>query len=264
MNIDPQQLLRRWLAEELAAGMKKNPAFSLRALAKRLKMSSAALSEILSGKRQVSETRAVALAKLLKHASGKPETLARAFNATGSLKRLQKVVNPNQEDILPKDLYALFADWRAFAVASLLRADRIADDGRAGAKIGQRLDISAAAAASTLKRLIKVGMVEVQPDGYFKTVPKVFRSPDEYPKSLIDKRVSAGLANAKDALRDPERWHRTCFSTISVDVSKLDDAMQMIEDFVKRLSVFLSEGERTEVFELSAQLFSLTQLHDKG
>lgn len=44
-----------------------------------------------------------------------------------------------------------------------------------------------------------------------------------------------------------------------MDVNKLEEATKMMEEFLKRLSVYLSSDNATEVFELNINLFARTQ-----
>lgn len=65
MPLIPDEKLRLFLAEELASRKQRNPAYSLRAFARRLQMSPSFLSEVLKGKKAVSPSRAEALRMML-------------------------------------------------------------------------------------------------------------------------------------------------------------------------------------------------------
>ena len=66
MILDAQQVVRNILLDRFLNIQKKNPRFSIRAYGRKLGISSAALSEILRGKRKVSHDKALGIAEKLK------------------------------------------------------------------------------------------------------------------------------------------------------------------------------------------------------
>ncbi len=258
VSLDPQQLLRRWLSEEFALRMEKNPNYSLRAYARSLQISAAALSEILSGKRSMSERRSQQLMNHLPHAQEKIATLQESFTRSTRIKQLKKYETAYAEEMLPKSQNKFMADWRYFALMSLLRTGEFKEQ-LDEAKLAMRLNIPTSEVKHVLRELQNEDLIAVDRRGILRCVEKVFRSPPLYPKTLLDRRAKAGFKLAAQAMKDPEKWHYVDFVTITTDVKRLEEAQNMIDDFVKRLGIFLSSGAGTEVFELSVNLFSLSR-----
>ncbi len=258
VSLDPQQLLRRWLSVEFSQRMEKNPNYSLRAYARSLHISAAALSEILSGKRSMSERRSHQLLNHLPDAKEKIVMLQESFTRSTRIKQLKKYGTVYSEEMLPKSQNKFMADWRYFALMSLLRTGEFKER-LDESKLALRLNIPINEVKQVLIELQTEELIAVDRRGILRCVEKVFRSPPLYPKSLLDKRAKAGFKLAAQAMKDPEKWHYVDFMTITTDVRRLEEAQSMIDDFVKRLGIFLSSGEGTEVFELSVNLFSLSR-----
>ncbi len=258
MSLDPQQLLRRWLSVEFSQRMEKNPNYALRAYARSLQISAAALSEILSGKRSISEKRSQELLNHLPHAKEKIATLQESFTRSTRIKQLKTYGSAYAEEMLPKSQNKFMADWRYFALMSLLRTGEFKEQ-LDEAKLALRLNIPSCDITHLLQELQAEELIAVDRRGILRCVEKVFRSPPLYPKNLLDRRAKAGFKLAAQAMKDPEKWHYVDFVTITTDVKRLEEAQSMIDDFVKRLGIFLSSGEGSEVFELSVNLFSLSR-----
>lgn len=76
MPLIPDENLRLFLAGELASRKQRNPAYSLRAFARRLQMSPSFLSEVLKGKKAVSHSRAEQLRTMLAAPDDAPDSVS--------------------------------------------------------------------------------------------------------------------------------------------------------------------------------------------
>lgn len=60
---------------------------------------------------------------------------------------------------------------------------------------------------------------------------------------------------SKNAIEKRLPGERGYFATVCLDREKLDDAAPIIEDFLKRLSLFLRKSESEDVFEINIDIF---------
>lgn len=245
--------IQKLLNEELARRKVANPAYSLRSLARQLKVSPAALSLLLNGRRSASKK----LAQHLSRSLGLDPTQEAELLALYELKK-PKAQPRNQEELrLRADQFNLVADWHCFAILSLLETE--------GAKpkapwIAQRLGLTSAAAESALERMVRLGLLKVSVKGAYQLTNKNFTTSDEIASSAIRKNHIQVLELAKVSLeRDPLELRDLLSITMAIDPEKIPQAKVLVRDFRETLSNFLSAGKKTEVYALALQLIPLSR-----
>ncbi|MNL56718.1 hypothetical protein D3C87_1802300 [compost metagenome] len=88
-------------------------------------------------------------------------------------------------------------------------------------------------------------------------------SEKDIPSSAIREFHSQHLKKASEVLQTaPVEKRDFTTMTIPVNVKHLKKAKKYIADFQDRMALLLSEGDTTEVYDLTIQLFPLT--HPKG
>lgn len=258
MNIDPQNFLRHLLKEKFDAYVTKNAAYSLKAYAKKLGTSSGALSEILSGKRAVTLDKALLFCSALELDNSIMRRMRDLYASSNHLQSLKNFHDSClQEELLSDQNYKFMSDWRYFSIMALLR---IEGEVNSLSSIANRLSLVESEVKILIEELIEEKLVTVSAEGRFLPSSSVYRTPDDFPKELMDKRILQSLEGTVKAHQSNDLWHNAFYSTVRVDVTKLDVAMKMIEEFGKRLSVFLSSENTSEVFELNINLFSRTKM----
>lgn len=253
MVLDEQQWIRKVLGDRYLEMSSRNPSFSLRAFAKKLNVSSAALSEILRGKRKVSLKKALDFAARLKLSPDDIAQIERAFTKGPALETIAKLRNPMKEHILTPSEFPLFEDWLYFALIGLTRTIGFRADPR---WMAARLGVSEKRVRVALEHLIQMGCLEKRRDGTLVDTATVFRNPEDFPLDAMNRRQFQTLDGAREAIGDPDRYGQGAFTTIAGDPARLDAAWSMVETFAKKLSLFLAQGERREIFELGLQLFA--------
>ncbi len=262
MKIDPQQYIVKELKNEFESICLKNDSFSMRAFAKKLGTNSSTLSEMFSSKRRITYEKAKQFATALNWNNSKLEIIESAYNLKSGLKELNKYSdNKLEENILTVDEYKFMIDWQYFAIIACLRLKDIKPTIEG---LSQKLNISHNKLTNLTNELIKAKFISINEEGEIKDLRKCFRTPEDYPQQLHNKRLINSLDGVKKAIESNDVNYYGAYSTISVDLDKLIDAENMIEEFLKKLSIFLSSSDdKTEVMELSINLFSRTDTNKK-
>jgi uncharacterized protein (TIGR02147 family) len=256
MILDQKQLLANLLEKKFNEIKNKNPRYSLRAFSKKLEISSSSLSEILSGKRKVSSKMIAALLDRLDLTETESKRFKKLLSNSGQLEKLKTKVNSRPEVILDRPNFDLMSDWRYFALMALTRTTNFKSD---EAWISKRLGISLKDVKLILTKLENLNIIKRNSFGTITDNNACYRTPEDYPETLGTIRQIDGLKFLIDLLEAGSDYQRGCYSTISTDVRKLPEAFLMIEDFMKRLSLFLADSDhKEEVFELQIQLFPRT------
>ena len=111
-----QVAIQRTLSEALTNAKIKNPSFSLRAFAKKLKINPSALSEILNGKRVISESLARRLVDNLALDPKEKQSVLSLFDQTANS---GETIDDNYLE-LSVDHFKTISEWYHFAILSLM------------------------------------------------------------------------------------------------------------------------------------------------
>lgn len=247
--IDREEL-RRVLNAHFAASKARNGSYSLRAYARKLGVGPASLSEIMRGKRRVSDKRAQHLVQCL---SLLPAEEKRVLG--GAIGLLANDV-PKPFEALPEERYRTISDWYHFAILSLAEtADFRCDD----VWIATRLSLPVDTVAAAIERLAKLDLITLKPDGSWTVTGKSFCTSDEVASAALRAAHADNLDLAKESLAsDPVECRDFRAITMAIDPAKLPEAKRLICEFRDRLCAFLENGEKSEVYKMCIQLFPLS------
>lgn len=229
----------------------KNPSFSLRAFAKRLGTSSGPLSEILSGKRAVTDRMIRNWIQSTVFDPQERTELAREFGyMPAPASRSVKYVK------ISKQQMQVIAEWWHFAILSLMRTSDFKSD---EAWIAARLGLKLATVREALSRLESLNLIAR--DGqkrWYRTTESV-RTPDDQIDAAIQSAHTGLLQVAAKKIRSlsPEVRDYTSF-IMAIRPDRLPQAKALIREFQDKLSDLLEDGEASEVYQLGIQLFPLT------
>ncbi len=254
-QIEIQRLLReRWSERRL-----KNPAFSLRAFAKLLKVQPSALSEVLNGRRQITPRMATLVADRL---CLDPQEHTQFVELARSQKtRAVKPATPRQSlksrMSLDVDEYRLVSDWHHFAILSLAETEGF--DSSIDA-IAQRLGLTKREVEAALGRLERLEMISLAKDGRWMLTGRSFSSPDEVRESALRGAHAQNLELAKSSLEQHDIHERDFGAmTMAIDPEMLPEAKRRIRAFRRELCELLESGRKKRVYKLCTQLFPLSQ-----
>lgn len=238
---------RDLLNEQLRAIQQKNPSYSLRAFANKLKISPGAMSQIIRGDYDWNLTteRAAELVDLL----GLSESRRlRILTVLG--------VNPqrNWRPLEARD-YELLLDSRSI---SILTCHNLPAEERSSEKIAARLNLPVAEVESVINELLARGhLVRDASTDVVETANVVWRTGDSPRHELVRKYHIDSLRLAAKAVEEVPADGRHCSSMTFVGTrAQMELVQKEVFQFQERLMNLLNvEGESDEVFRFSTCLF---------
>ena len=242
------QTLLRSKFEELKF---RNPAYSLRAFAKKTGVSPAILSLVFNGKR-------VPTQKLMAKIAGRllldprEESLLLTF--------------PSQVQDLPRrnylqlrtDQYQVLADWRCLTFLNLIETKGFRNDLR---WIARRLRSTPKSVQALIESLKRLEMLEESADGAFFRRQSSYRTTDDLQNLSLRKSHYSNLDLAREALDEvPIESRDFTWVVLPMDKRKLAIAKNLIrkfhDDFMQLVE---KDSEPDEVYKLCVQLFPMTE-----
>jgi uncharacterized protein (TIGR02147 family) len=251
--------MQEFLQTKLFRLREKNPHFSGRAFAKRLGISPGALSEILNGARPVTRKLAVRVCDRLLL-----DPMERALVLKKFPDRKVKAPRTAVEEALDylklsADQFKLMSEWYYFAILSLMKTADFKSDVD---HVAVRLGLSRTQVQHAVETMIRLRIIELQPDGTWVRGQAGHRTTDGLRNLSIRKSHQETLELARESLTD-EKFDQTDFSalTFPLDVEDLPAAKERIRKFQNELyETFNRDKKPREVYRLAVQLFPLTKI----
>jgi plasmid maintenance system antidote protein VapI len=237
---------RSWLQKEFTQRCKRNPRYSLRAMARLIGMDSSSLSQILSGKRRVSNKLA--------------ERLCDRLGASPEVRQI--ILNQDRQEISPTyqqvtmDAFAIISDWYHYAILELTFTEKFQSDPN---WIARTLGITSTEASLAIERLKRLELV--------REINGVLKKTDVFITNFADGVTGPAhkqlqrqvLQKALDAIDNvPQEVKDITSMTLSIDVEKLPEARKLIKQFRRSLTRFLENGKKTRVYHLGVQLYPVS------
>ena len=247
-----QTAIQQVLHENLVQSRLRNPSYSLRAYARKLGLSSAAVSEILNGKRRVSHKLAARIAERMCLSPGDTRRLLEPF----SIKRPKTA--GNQQMVLDMDQFHLISDWHHFAILSLAETQDFRPD---PTWIAGRLGIGIPAVELAFERFERLGMATRDAHGTLIFTKTQYATSDHIANTALRKSHAQNLELAHRSLeQDPVDVRDFTAVTMAIDPAKLPNAKAMIREFRNQLCSYLESEGKTQVYKLCFQLFPLSKV----
>ncbi|HEX4922684.1 MAG TPA: DUF4423 domain-containing protein [Bdellovibrionales bacterium] len=254
-ELDYRYLIRN----ELLQRIKANPSYSSRAMARDLGLSSAFFSQVMTGKKNLSEAKGIAVADRLRFNPQTSRLFLNLIRYVGSKDPRHKEriladlssASPERAEYfdLKIDMFRIVSDWYHFAIVELTAVQSFKNDAR---WIAERLGITKLEAEAAIDRLLRVGLLKETKGRLEKT--KAFYKAGDVPSEAVRSFHRQALARAVDALenRPFEERDFSC-ATMAVSASKLPKAKEMIRNFQKEMLSFFEQGTKQAVYHLSIQ-----------
>lgn len=246
----------------------QNTAYSLRAYARDLRLSPSLLSEVLTGKKGLSVSRAKELLKkmdlvprerelfLLSTEASHARTKTQKDHAAGELKRaLYREVG---KKIISDQEFALANNWYHLAILELTE---LKDCEHSAEWFAKRLGLSAVVVEKALSRLLALHWLKLKNGRYFVTSDES-ETDNEMPSSARKRFHAEMIKKSEEALfRDLSEDREFQTMTLAFDRSQISQAKEMMLRFQREFSQrFLKMKHKNSVYQLSLQFFRL----DKG
>ncbi len=240
---DIQLEFRIRLQDEFSRRCRVNSRYSIRAFAKLLKLDSSALSQILCGKRRVSEKFMAKIDKILGHY---PQDSQLRLN--------------NLYTFVEADVFSIISDWYHFAILDLTLLKNFKSDVK---WIASQLSITVSEAQIAIERLKRAGMLVEKKSKLIKAkshynnfVGASSSAHKEYQRQLIQKALQSV------DMTPPELKDITAI-TIAGNSKKIAAVSERITKFRREICNFMEDGQGDAVFHLTVQLYPVTKVLNK-
>lgn len=260
---------RSYLRAELAQRIERNGAYSLRAFARQIDCAPSTLSEILKGRKGLSESKAFSVAMKLGLSAPEAEYFTllvshdRAQTADARDFCLQKMRALHPQNVakdLGVDAFKLIADWYHLAVLELAN---LADFSLTVEAAARELEISLLEARTALDRLERLELVLKNADGSYGRAPGRNLVASAEKNAALRRYHEQMLAKAAASLSAESPARRFVGSeTFAMDSALLPEAEKLAEKFFTDLVEIARRSKRRDrVYHLGVQLFGLSRLH---
>lgn len=221
----------------------KNSRYSMRSYAKRIGIGYGALSEILSGKRVITEVMAKKILKSL---------VLEEPKSAYFYEQLEKSKN-KEVKLLPSQAHKVIEHWEYFAVINLIEIHgKLTKE-----EISNRLGIKKNKTNQILKELAVWGFL-VKNDDSFETLSTQWSSEDEISSQSVRKSHLQGLLLARKALLNLPVDQRDMTSLVFPGNSKqLSKVKKEVRKFMTKIYKLMSVGSADRVYKFNVQLFPL-------
>lgn len=248
-----------WLRAEYLQRKEKNPNYSIRAFARRLKISAGSLAELLAAKRPLTGNMARRLADELCYSPQARESIVgmvqKHYASHQKIRAFTETIDSKYQR-LEEDTFRLISEWYHLALLTLLETDDI--EACPPAKMARRLGISTTEVRDALDRLERLNLVGRE-DGRWKSKGDIETTTD-VPSAAVRKFHHQSLEKAIESLESlPVAERDVTAITIAMDPEKLKLAKELIQKFRRNLADILGEGRKKEVYQLNIQLIPLTR-----
>lgn len=240
---------RTYLQNELTARCSRNPNYSLRSYAKALGISASALSQILSGKRPITDKSKLRLGSALGLSSSRIHAMS-TKELSDSNSRFQQIT---------LDQFALISDWYHYAILELTHTKGFKSE---AAWIARRLGITKSEANIAIDRLTRLELLDVtrvpwkdlSENGELTHLAKEMTSiaAKKYQGQLLDL--------SKKAVQEVPLHRRNHTSaTFCFDVADMESAIQRIGEFRRSFAKeFQPSKKGGDVYQIQISFFPLT------
>ncbi len=263
--MNAQAAIQKKISEKLAEAKLRNPAFWIRAFAKRLGVSPTTLSRILSGRRRVSKKLAEQLLGNLGLSPSETQKIISLFPKKRPYRRTDIDLSDSKQALLTMDQYHIVSEWFHFGLRALLRTNdaQSCPENCEPKWLAQRLGIKVTQASQAIERLLRLEMIERLPDGRLRATETSFHSPDGIPSASIRNNHAQYLDLARASLeRDSVELRDFTNLVLTINPEKLSEAKSLIRYFRKEIGAVLEatpSDSSQGVYSLAIQLFPLTQ-----
>lgn len=259
---------RRFLKELLLERQQRNARYSLRSFARQIGMSPSSLSELLSGKKSLSITRAQEISRRLSMSDRDKKkfvsmvTFEKVENSEDLRAELETIVDHergSRKERVKFELakFSLIAEWYHQAILGWLEAEEGVWDLDAAS---EGLQVSKQKLSKAMQNLLLCGLVEKRSETEFEIREDVCIS-SRASDRLIQNFLKDMLKKAEASLKDFSPNERmTATETFAFPLDKLAQAEEEFDLFIQKLKQLSVEGESKRFpFHMSCHFFPLTK-----
>jgi len=252
------------LKQYLKRKLESSPGYSLRALARDTKISPSYLSEVIKGKKKPGYDRMIRIAHVLDIDSSALEDLKLSYVPKdfefSTLSSRRKSERSENRSLMNSKTFRILRNWYYLAILDLTTCKDFSGTTK---EICVRLGLHPASVEVAVREMISHGLLMDQAGRLRKTQEHIQFSSAQSREDLrgfhiqVIRRAEAELMNARTPA-DVER-REISSATTAVNPRRIPKAKKMLTDALKEITAYLSDGDCTEVYHISAQLFPATK-----
>lgn len=254
----PEEGFRHRLQGELAARCARNPHYSLRAFALDLEVDHSSLSQLLRGRRVLTERTIRQLAERLGLGAAEVDGYVAHERRWGDSGQARRELRR-----LSRDVAELISDWYHFALLELVHlADFRPDSGWIARVLGLTVDEVNVAVA----RLCRLGLLELDGERWLDRSGATLATLEGFTESALERFTAQLRALRLRALSSvPAELREHASATFALDTRRLPELLELLARFRRELDE-LVEQDRTydQVYRLEIDLFPLTRSMHPG
>lgn len=245
--MDFVQLLEKEYQKRISA----NQSYSLRAFARDLSVDQSALSKVLARKRTLSNEVVQRIASNLKLSASQTKRFL--------VEPTTKVTQPAYVD-LDYDRFIAVSDWYHDALLELIDTNGFVTNTK---WIASRLGVKETQVKGAVRRLVKLGLLEITSSGEWIDKSKVNSlHPEEISRVALktyQKQILSNSIKAVDSVELSKRSHTS--NTFSASAEQIEEAKKIIEKCRRDVAALMRSGSRdkSEVFQIQISLFPVTK-----
>jgi uncharacterized protein (TIGR02147 family) len=253
------------LEREFEMRRAQNPAYSLRAYARDLRLSPSLLSEVMSGRKGLSVGKAKEMLTKIDLAARERQLFLLSTEACHSRTKNEKQRASDElkkalhrevgKKIISDQEFALANNWYHHATLELTELN---DCEHTAKWFAHRLGLSTPVIEKALERLLALHWLEFQNGRYFVTSEES-ETANELPSSARKRFHAEMIKKSEQALfhdLSEEREFQTM--TLAFDRTQISQAKEMIQNFQREFSKkFLKMKHKNSIYQLSVQFFRL-------
>ncbi len=247
-----------WMRSEFIKRKSKNSQYTLRAFARQLDVPPGRISEILSGKRQLTLSLAQKISEQLGYLPSMSIDLFQMLKLERKVSKTKEVTPSKSEYTdLSAEMFEVIADWQYFAILNLIKLKSFREDPQ---WIGQRLGISSTEVRSAVDKMLRLGVLKKNDKGKLVRVAEKFVTTYEIPSMVLKHSHRQSLEMAIAALEDvPLRLRDITSITCPADINKIPHVKAAIKLFQRRMAKLIASPEATAVYNINVQLIPITK-----
>jgi uncharacterized protein (TIGR02147 family) len=253
-----------FLLTEFACRKLRNGSYSLRAYARDLDLSASRLSELLNGKKNLSERLSHRIAARLKLKAMDRDHFIDLVLASSSrdanvrrLARSRLLQARESEAMVPlsKDQFQLIADWEHAAIVELTQLEGFRSETR---WIAKQLGITVVQVDEAITRLMRCGLLAVDSGGMLTARPEIFNTFSETPSTAIRRFHRQVLSMAIESTLQDDLEEREHVSTmLAIPKSQLHVFREKMNRFVLDFWKGIEQEPKDALYGLTIQLFPI-------
>ncbi|MEK2647138.1 TIGR02147 family protein [Bdellovibrio sp. BCCA] len=229
-----------------------NPALTNAQFAKVLGIPSSRLSDYINGRRIMTVSIGRQVIKGLGLADNDFEHLKSLIEFD---KRKLKTLLPEVQ--LKEDEFAVICDWYHFAILALVPVKTFQPS---PAWIADRLNIPVEVASAAIERLCRLGLLNIE-NGKFIVTQKQLETTHNIPSESLRRSHKQSLVQVLDNMdRIPLELRDVTSITFPMNRKKIPEAKRLIKTFRRKMATLMTQGPKTDVYNLNVQLFPVTKV----